>query len=162
MHQALVKYCDITISQLIFDLKWVIESPGLLIESPPQINWELLRDDYFKICNEWLTDLKQNPGDLKAFFDIDHQFILGKYFEKLIQFIFEYFEGFKLVTNGLQVIKNNRTIGEIDFIFKNLMDNNPKDRLSVQLRDSIMLPLVIIQKFALQKMNDMISGLFNI
>ena len=123
MHQPLVKYCDITISQLIFDLKWVIESPGLLIESPPQINWELLRDDYFKICNEWLTDLKQNPGDLKAFFDIDHQFILGKYFEKLIQFIFEYFEGFKLVTNGLQVIKNNRTIGEIDFIFKNLMDN---------------------------------------
>lgn len=123
MHQPLVKYCDISMEQLIYDLKWVIESPGLLIESPPQINWKLLRDDYFKNCNEWLTELKQNPSDLKAFFDIDNQFILGKYFEKLIQFIFEYFDGFKLITNGLQVIRNKRTIGEIDFIFKNLKDN---------------------------------------
>lgn len=123
MHQPLVKYCDISTEQLVFDLKWVIESPGLLIEPPPQINWELLRDDYFNSCSVWLVDLEQNSKDLKSFFDQDHQFILGKYFEMLIQFIFENFEEFKLITKGLQVIKNNRTIGEIDFIFKNLKDN---------------------------------------
>ena len=123
MHQPLVKYCDISMEQLIFDLKWVIESPGLLIESPPQIKWKLLRSDYFEVCNDWLTDQKQNPKDLKAFFNIDHQFILGKYFEMLIQFIFEHYDRFELIVKGLQVLKYNRTIGEIDFIFKNLSDN---------------------------------------
>ena len=123
MHQPLVKYCDISTTQLIFDLKWVIESPGLLIEVPPQINWELLRPDYFKTCSVWLADLEQNPKVLIKFFDTDYQFILGKYFELLIQFIFENYDGFKLIIKGLQVIKNNRTIGEIDFIFKNLTDS---------------------------------------
>ena len=123
MHQPLVKYSDITLPQLISDLKWVIDSPGLLIEPPPQINWKLIRLNYFEICNDWLTHLEQNPEDLKSFFKVDNQFILGKYFEMLIQFIFENFDGFELITKGLQVLKNNRTIGEIDFIFKNLADN---------------------------------------
>jgi phosphoenolpyruvate carboxylase len=38
-----------------------------------------------------------------------------------------------------------------------LMDKNPKDRLSVRLRESITLPLVIIQKYALQQMNEQLS-----
>ncbi len=123
MHQPLVKYSDIPLSQLINDLIWVIESPGLLIETPSQIKWELLQPDYFEKCKEWLNDLEQNPQELKAFFNTEYQFILGKYFELLIQFIFKYFDGFSLITSGLQVIKNNRTIGEIDFVFKNLIDN---------------------------------------
>ena len=123
MHQPLIKYSDIPLSQLIFDLKWVIESPRLLIETPPPIKWELLWSDYFKGCNIWVADLELNPKDLVAFFDSDYQFILGKYFEMLIQFIFESYEDFALITKGLQVSKNNRTIGEIDFIFKNLRDN---------------------------------------
>lgn len=123
MHQPLVKYCDISVPQLIFDLKWVIDSPDLLIEVPPQINWKLLKPDYFKICNGWLADLEHNPEGLKTFFDINSQFILGKYFEMLIQFIFEKFDCFELIVKGLQVLRNNRTIGEIDFIFKNLTTN---------------------------------------
>ena len=123
MHQPLVKYSDISLSQLINDLKWVIDSPGLLIEPPPQINWKLLKPDYFENCKDWLTHLEQNPKDLKSFFNVDHQFILGKYFEMLVQFIFKSFDGFSLITSGLQVIKNGRTIGEIDFVFKNLKDN---------------------------------------
>lgn len=123
MHQPLVKYSDIPLSQLINDLIWVIESPGLLIDTPPQIKWELLQPDYFEKCKGWLNDLEQNPQELKAFFNTEYQFILGKYFELLIQFIFRYFDGFSLIISGLQVIKNNRTIGEIDFVFKNLIDN---------------------------------------
>lgn len=38
-----------------------------------------------------------------------------------------------------------------------LMDTNPKDKLSVDLRENITLPLVVIQKYALQKMNEDIS-----
>ena len=39
-----------------------------------------------------------------------------------------------------------------------LMEKNPKDKLSVQLRESITLPLVIIQMYALQMINENISA----
>lgn len=122
MHQPLIKYCNISTSQLIFDLKWVIESPELLIEVPPQINWKLLKSDYFENCKEWLAVLEQNPMVLKEFFNSENQFILGKYFELLVQFIFKNIDGFSLITYGLQVIKNGRTLGEVDFVYKNLND----------------------------------------
>lgn len=123
MHQPLVKYSDIPLPQLITDLKWVINSPSLLIESPPQIKWKFLKPDYFNVCTDWFIQLQQDPKDLISFFKLDHQFILGKYFELLVQFIFKSFNGFSLITSGLQVIKNGRTVGEIDFVFKNLIDH---------------------------------------
>jgi len=122
LHQSIVRYKDIPLPQLISDLKWVATSPGLLAVTSPQVSWGLLPDNYFYNCLDWINGIEENPQDLVVFFNSDQQFILGKYFEKLLHFIFKYFEGFSLIITNLQVEKNNRTIGEIDFVFTNLMD----------------------------------------
>ena len=120
MHHAIVKYNDIPIKQLICDLNWVAKSPALLAIAPPQVSWSLLSANYFSNCADWLIEIEKHPADLIAFFDSGQQFILGKYFEKHLGFIFKYFEGVSLIASGLQVEMNKRTIGEIDFVLKHL------------------------------------------
>lgn len=120
MHQSILRYNEIPLNQLICDLKWVVKSPGLLAIAPQQVSWSLLADNYFSNCAEWLVEIEKNPAILIAFFSSEQQFILGKYFEKLLHFIFKYYDGFSLITVGLQVEKNSRTIGEIDFIYRDL------------------------------------------
>ena len=121
MHQSILRYNDISLAQLIWDLKWVVKSPGLLDVVPPQASWHLLPDNYFIHCLDWIDDIEKKPQNLKAFFSVDQQFILGKYFEKLLHYIFMYSSSNLLITMGLQIEKNNRTIGEIDFIYRDLL-----------------------------------------
>jgi hypothetical protein len=99
-------------------------SPGLLGAIPPQVTWDFIPDDYFQKCSDWILNMEHNPEKLLEFFNLEQQFILGKYFEKHLQFIFKYFDQFSLLEMGLQVEKENRTIGEIDFIYKELVNNS--------------------------------------
>lgn len=45
-------------------------------------------------------------------------------------------------------------VTEMDF----LMEGNPKDRLSVELREGIILPLCVIQQYALIKVEELKTG----
>jgi hypothetical protein len=98
-------------------------SPGLLGSLLPQVTWDIISDDYFHRCLDWIINTEKNPEELIAFFNSEQQFILGKYFEKHIHFIFKFFDQFSLIMMGLQVEKENRTIGEIDFIYQELASN---------------------------------------
>jgi hypothetical protein len=99
---------QISTKQLIQDLTWVINNPSLLnIEVLGEIELEPLTSE------QELRILQLGPLELKSY-------KLGFYFEALIRLYIEVSENYVLKVANLQVQKDKTTLGEFDFILKNL------------------------------------------
>lgn len=89
--------------QLLADLRWSIQSPSLITTSAITESRELCSDQH----------------DLHAFSQ-QHEmgYRVGKYFERLVQRHIKQQPDWDLIHCGKQLNKGGRTIGELDFVFR--------------------------------------------
>jgi len=91
------------VRQAVADLLWVVNSPSLI--EPADAVGTLRADD---VDAERLTAfLAERPG---------HR--VGRYFEHLVLFWLREIRGLEIIASGLQVQDGTRTVGEIDFVFR--------------------------------------------
>lgn len=106
------------------ELLWCIGSPALLYQNPNKGRFQFLTQDWYDESwinrLDWIFELDENPEPLIEFLKSDHKQLLGKRFERLIHFWFEQHPRIKLLAQGVQVFDDKKTIGEIDFLFKDL------------------------------------------
>lgn len=114
-------------NQLVRDLAWTVASPPL-IKNNSDSNYTFLSAKYFEEeYNEFimvLRKLDKNPYELEDHIKNGNTQLLGKYFEALIEFWLEKSETKELLAVNLQVFKNRQTIGEFDFVYKDLLTGN--------------------------------------
>lgn len=78
-------------------------------------------DHQFKIHLDWLKNLDENPHLLKTFLAEDDATLLGKKFESLLAFWFQYSEHFELVERNIRFEKSGAS-GEADFLIREKID----------------------------------------
>lgn len=88
--------------QLLDDLLWVVNSPSLI---EPSIASELLDGDAVDIDH------------LCSFFSDWRGYRVGHYFERLILYWLTHLRCVDVVAHGLQIQAEDRTLGEVDFLF---------------------------------------------
>lgn len=78
-------------------------------------NWRMIlmnnADDFF-------VKLDHAPLHLENFLNESNTYRMGVYAEKLMFYFLEYYDDTKLLLSNYQLIKDNQTVGEIDFIFE--------------------------------------------
>lgn len=94
-------------SQHVRDLKWAITSPALITHSSEET-----------CIPAFTNELPIDEQDLESFLTEYTNFRVGTYFEGLVLYWLEHICHLKIVAKQLQVFEENRTIGEIDFIFE--------------------------------------------
>ena len=100
------------------ELAWVIASPPLL-QHEAFLPYSWFQNSYLHDL-EFLLRLDKKPFPLHNFLAQKKNKRLGKYFESLLEFWFIESEQFDLIASNLQVLDGKRTVGEIDFILKDL------------------------------------------
>ncbi|MCZ7602852.1 MAG: DUF1853 family protein [Melioribacteraceae bacterium] len=112
-------------NQTVRDLAWVIGSAPLMLTNNK--NDLFLEEDFF--INEFkkfiprLDELDNNPHQLVEHINNGNTYLLGKYFESLVEYWLRFTDDKKLLSHNLQVFKGRNTIGEFDFIFRDLTYN---------------------------------------
>jgi len=106
----------------VSELAWCIGSPGLL-SAIGHARLPLLPDaDYFQKLlweeREFLSALDANPSEIQNHLLFEGKLILGKRFEKLLEFYFRNSKRFQLLHRGVQLKEGDLTAGEIDFIVR--------------------------------------------
>jgi uncharacterized protein len=90
------------------DLIWAINSPSLIRTS-------------FDCSPSWpacsLADFA--PDSLQKFCDQHARHRVGRYFEDLVHFYLKVIRNFEIVEHGLQIQESGRTVGELDFLYRN-------------------------------------------
>ncbi len=114
------------INQTVRDLEWVIFSPPL-IKGIKNTGINFL-EKVFSIEEEnfflkLLTDLEKNPSELIDFIQSKNTRLLGKYFEALLEFSFIKSPYKELIASNIQINSNGKTIGELDFIYRDLNED---------------------------------------
>ncbi|GEM_PF-389700 len=108
-------------NKAVRDLAWVIAAPPIL-DSFPNSEIRFLDFDFFKKeftrLREKLKELDKHPSPLENFLNNGNTRLLGKYFEKLIEFWLASLSEFDLLASNIQIFKEEKTIGEIDFIIR--------------------------------------------
>lgn len=95
-------------TQAARDLIWAINSPSLIRSSAENASTD------WPVCNESDFD----PAALQADIDANDQYRVGRYFEELVHFYLKSVRGFEVVERSLQIQDDGRTVGEIDFIYR--------------------------------------------
>jgi uncharacterized protein len=90
------------------DLLWTINSPSLIHTG---------RKDG-KLEQPMPLEREFNSSVLHARLASTPHHRVGRYFEELVHFYLEVIQGFELVERGLQIQENGRTVGEIDFLYR--------------------------------------------
>ncbi len=111
-------------NQFVRDLAWVISSPPLFNNKFNPLFFE--QEFFYGELNKFLPHLEnldKNPQNLSEHIKNGNTHLLGKYFESLVEYWLEYSESKKLLSHNLQVFKGRNTIGEFDFIYRDLTDN---------------------------------------
>ena len=112
-------------NQCVRDLAWVIASPPLISSLPGHNNF--LQKEYFekeyKLFSPLLKDLDSDPLPLLNHIKSRNTHLLGKYFETLVEYWIKESSNKELITHNLQVFKGKQTIGEFDFIYRDLESN---------------------------------------
>ena len=96
-------------TQATRDLIWAINSPSLIRSSTEYVSTD------WPACKESDFD----PAELQASLDASNQYRVGRYFEDLVHFYLKSIRGFEIVERGLQIQEDGRTVGEIDFLYRN-------------------------------------------
>lgn len=91
--------------QSIRDLRWVLETPSLI-------------DDPLAVPTIRFEPEAIDPDELDAFLTERASHRVGRYFESLVLFWLERIRKVEIVAHGHQIRDGNRTIGEIDFLFR--------------------------------------------
>jgi len=100
-------------SQAVRDLEWVLTSPSLIVPSIPAR----------EMCSSIeSTNLNQFQNELAEFLHCESprrdQYRVGRYFEQLVLFYLKQIRQVEIVASGLQIQAGSRTIGELDFVFR--------------------------------------------
>jgi len=92
-------------SQAVRDLLWVVNSPsfvrGSAVASPAVLQAEQI-----------------DPDALQRFLGEDPPHRVGRYFEQLVHYWLVHVRGVELLGAGLQIRNGKRTIGELDFVYR--------------------------------------------
>ena len=94
-------------SQAARDLLWAINSPSLIRTSPEH-------SPCWPVCEaaEVVSGLLQSSCDQHA----RHR--VGLYFEDLVHFYLKVVRSYEIVEHGLQIQEGGRTVGELDFLYR--------------------------------------------
>lgn len=95
------------------------EIQNLIIEPSPQ-------------TLEWLDELDQNPSPLVEYINSNNGRLLGSYFECLWQYFFIYGPHWRLLKHHLQVFEGKQTLGELDILASNHIEQNLHIELAVK------------------------------
>lgn len=124
MIQDVFRYKSLSTDQLLYDLNWVLNARSLIRDHLPDFQGEILVSisDLVgeEIVEKWYAEQVNDPSKISSFFSIDEQLIVGKYFEKLIAYVFYQLPRFEVVHYSKQFFSKKQTIGEIDFIIHDL------------------------------------------
>ncbi len=105
------------------DLAWVISSPGLVDDTFPQYQGQVVNDDWCSSqmaqLTDWLAKLDLAPQALHAYIAARPTRRLGHYFETLIAFWLTHTADMQIIARNLQVQDTQRTLGEYDFLLRN-------------------------------------------
>ena len=95
-------------TQAARDLIWAINSPSLIRSTAEfsSIDWPVCKESDF------------DPAALQTSVDAHHRYRVGRYFEDLVHFYVKSVRGFEVVERGLQIQEDGRTIGELDFLYR--------------------------------------------
>ena len=113
-------------NKIVNDLAWVIGSVPLMSFNPEVNRYHELDQkwfyDEFQRCHGFLLDLDRNPHTLEGFVnsEIKGRQLLGKRFEKFIEFWLRESGRFEILISNHQIKESNRTVGEVDFVAKEL------------------------------------------
>jgi len=108
-------------NKIVRDLHQSIVSPYVLNDDFVLPNNYLTIDK--SIFDKWLLELDENPQDLTRFIENNHSKRLGRYFENLIHYYFNFHPNIEVLEFGKQIFKGKITIGEMDFILRNKTTN---------------------------------------
>lgn len=93
-------------SQAVDDLLWVVNSPSFVGGSQVAVTQTLDVADI-------------DARHLESFLRVRPAHRVGRYFESLLHYWYEWLRGVEVVEAGLQIRDGKRTIGEIDFLYRN-------------------------------------------
>lgn len=103
----------------IRDLIWSLLSPSLLhplSEEKPLLCDAVWGAEVYSSTEDWFRE-QDREGNLGTFLSDRSAPLLGLYFERLLEFLFETHPFFELKGHSLQIMGEGRTLGELDFIF---------------------------------------------
>ena len=95
-------------SQAIRDLLWVVNSPSLIANSEPEWFAEATAIDPDSIDADRLVEFLSDKVTFRV----------GHYFEDLVHFYLQYCCKYEILARSLQLQDGSRTIGELDFVFR--------------------------------------------
>ncbi|WP_022952805.1 DUF1853 family protein [Leucothrix mucor] len=108
--------------RIVRDLAWVIASPPLVCGDFDGVNW--CDDDHcaqeYQACLPALMALDQNPQPLLGVLSQLKSRALGHRFEALIGYWLTISPNYQILTRNLQLHHDGRTLGELDFIVRDL------------------------------------------
>ena len=108
---------------VVADLAWAVSSPPLLNLHDKSCDW--FASDWFKLFHEDITDhlkrLDHDPEPLETLLAQQKDLRLGNYFETLWAYALKINPRYELIERNLQVIDGGHTVGEFDFIVKDLV-----------------------------------------
>ncbi|HIO92120.1 MAG TPA: DUF1853 family protein [Leucothrix mucor] len=108
--------------QCVRDLAWVIASPPLVSGEIEGVHWWCYEDGLreYQDCLPRLYQLDKNPQALVKHLDNLKTKRLGLRFEALLAFWLEISPNYEVILQNKQLITTEKTLGEIDFIIKDL------------------------------------------
>lgn len=116
--------------QYVADLAWVISALPLLGEI--QLRSDLLAPEFIPksetpeinpLWLEHLITLNHSPAPLIRHIEQRHSSRVGFYYEALISYLLTAFPGVELIQEHLQLQQQGKTLGEIDFLYRDLESN---------------------------------------
>ena len=113
-------------NKIVRDLAWVIASPPVfnsISDCPVDFIAEKECTNEYLMNRDHLIQLDQNPEPLQQHVHKTSSHLLGKYFESLVHYWLSITPTKELLKTNLQIFDNSRTIGELDFIYRDL-DND--------------------------------------
>lgn len=120
-----MRYTKYYTNQTVRDLAWVIGSPPLIVNNNEYdlfLGKEFFENEFKKFIPQ-LDEINNDPQRLIAHIKNGNTHLLGKYFESLVEYWLRFTDDKKLLSHNLQVFKGRNTIGEFDFIYRDLSDN---------------------------------------
>lgn len=114
-------------SQEVRELVWAIGSSPMLSSYSKAGVSELLDEEWclqqVRQDLDWLRALDASPAPLLAHLNSEHHLPLGKRFERLLSFWFKHSQHWDLIWEGKQFVDDKTTIGEIDFLVREVKSN---------------------------------------
>lgn len=111
--------------RIVRDLAWVIASPPLVCGDFAGVNW--WDDDHcaqeYQACQPALVTLDQNPQPLLDVLSQLKSRAFGHRFEALIGYWLTISPNYQILTRNLQLHHDGRTLGELDFIVRDLQSD---------------------------------------